>query len=392
MKDIELMSFDELKAEIEKYGTIQVEVNPKDLPYYSMGKLEYLPDKGKFKITLREKIPEVLLHEFLHLLRDDLTVMSERKLDPFIWNIATDIVINEDIAGHRPRVREIGLSYETFKKQYPELPHWMGGAKPIYDYLIQQARGYVEKFHDEFAKDTLVPIGRENLDKAKEVLDETIRKVGDDVLREKLPKNFGKLIEKSIEHSHTEIRPAELKDYMKTVGKEEAKFEEVLVPPRKNPIITRLERIFKTEEEEEGEILTTRRLYRREGRVPELPREIEYPGANILFIIDVSGSMETARDFVLSAISYLRRMDIAVDLIYFSNSAKKVKGKLLWAGGGTNFSAALDLLEKEKEKYFVIVVISDYKFVPSDMERLPEIKKFAKHVIFYNENLEEVEF
>jgi hypothetical protein len=397
-------TYKEWKNFTERWGDIEVRISPYEIPPGANALTRFNPRKEKFEIILPEENPSLLQHELLHIWRGDLIRMTKENLNPLVWNIATDVNINE--MTRDPYLLEYGLSEMKLRKEFPDAPSWKLGAKAIYDYLIKKIppppggdgpvgpgglppipprRGRPIGPGKIVPIDQIEPVKPEDLEKARKIWEKIIRKNIEEFSDkpEKYPEHIRDLFRKSIE---TVPPPPKEPKPITTAGLEDVPFQEVKVPPKPNPIIKKIRPILESEEAEG--IITWRRTFRRTGRVPELPREIPYPGISVLLVVDISGSMSYAYKMVLSFVSYLMvEWNIKPEIIYFSGSAKKVTGKLMWAGGGTNYSAVLDLLKKQGKNYDIIIVISDYEFFGDDLKRIPEIKKYGRYVFFFDEEL-----
>jgi len=407
-------NYKKLKKYLEEKGIIVRE----DLPHgFAMTGFN-----GRFIIHVNPnaQYDDVLRHEVLHILRGDFFVKGK---DIETWNKASDVVINE-ICGltkdertkflcEHPEYVYLDLPdkvVEEMKKTGgkiilwdsslipPELD-WKQGASPIYEWLMRQKdrqepgvpiggnqMGDSEK--SEKGATCFTPLD-ENDETVKREWERLKKEIIKDLLDGKIPENLGKDVRDDI------LKRFENQKTYRGVSKRDSEFEGYVltVNPKRNRILEDILPIVNSIEPDSSDNVVLVRSYHREGRVEDLPREIDIPSASILFIVDVSGSMHDNVPEIASAIRFCQ-LHYSVDRIFFSDGAKFASSddiRFYDSGNGTNYAAALEIMSKLGKRWDVIVLVTDYRFAADDLVRIREIEKYGKYTFYYDENLEKID-
>jgi len=308
----------------------------------------------------------VLEHELLHIYRLDLFV-EER--DFYLWNIASDIVItNVLLSANRMPENIKNLIIVECPCGFRE---WRSGAKVIYEHLLTHKNEF------QFQSPCFVPCDEEGKKEAERI-------------RRKILKDYENAedVPNAIEKYITERAEKEAqKQQQRQAGKSKTDFSIVLPVPKSNPILRKIMQF--SSEEGDSEFIRRYETFRN-NRNPFIKRELEIPeNSSMMFIIDVSGSMDAYIQDILSAIRYFEKEN-AVEKLFFSDTILySTRKKYVNAGGGTQFIPVLNFLKKRKKKYSLICLFSDYQFFDiSEKQAIQELKKYAKILILFNERLE----
>ena len=327
-----------------------------------------------------EDVETLFKHEIMHLIREDVFVEN---YDRELFNLATDAIINK-VLNIRKIGNIMGIHYDDIKKIFKDAPDWVYGWKPLYDYLDEIGQKIAE------AIDHVYPV-----EPTDEAID-AIRRIRTKIRRlENECKKEG-VCDKDLQKIVNEVKgqtESLAKHIQKSAGRERGKYI-IKIEKKSTPLLRRfIEEVLKIIEDEEGEEFQLKRTWLREGRIPELPREIELPILSVLFIIDVSGSfVNYAEKEFLPALQYLSLYDIKFDIIVFDNTARKVESyREIRGGGGTNIRPVFEFLKRLNETYSIILFFSDYEFYDvSQNQRNPRfvienLKGFSDRIICINE-------
>jgi hypothetical protein len=384
-----------------------------DLPFG----IAFTTFKGRFEIHVNPNaaIGPVLEHEVLHILRGDFFV-RDRILE--LWNAASDVVINEicgltkdsrtaELTGN-PEFVYLGIPEDELKKIIEEIEKetgekfvlklfdssilppeisWKNGAGPIYEWLLKQ-KGQKGQRKLRF---TCYQQLNENDEQARKEWERVKKEIIKDLLNDgDMPPDLKETIKKELLQRFEQLAKGP-----RHVGRRDSEFEGYVieVEPTHNRVLDEILKLANSMEVEEDLNTILQRSYHREGRLEELPREIDVPTLSILFVIDVSGSMDSVIHEVASAVRYCQ-LNYQIDRIFFSDGAKFVAGddvRFYGASCGTNYGSALDLMRRMGKRWDIIVLITDYEFFSDDLARLREIEKYGRAVIYFNENLEKID-
>jgi len=354
----------DIKEYIKKLGIL---IRDSDVP---IAKTYF--DGGKFIIEVNPHYKNedfVYEHELLHIYRGDLFLED---IETFLWNVASDIVINRILIDRIPdELKErILLSCPCGFQE------WRQGARVLYEHLLTH--------HTQIeAPNCFFPTNDEGARKEAERIKRRILK---DYEEGKVPPDLDEYITKKAEEE-VERKQGQ----QKKAGKGNAEFTLALPPPKSNPILNKIKKHMLDYREGDSEFLRKYEMYRN-NRNPFIKREMEVPEFSaILFVIDVSGSMDRYLNEILSTIRYFER-EMTVEKIFFSDEIKYTRSKKYYnAGSGTLFLPVLKFLKKRNKKYSLICVFSDYQFFDINAhDALREVKKYAKTLICFDENLKEV--
>jgi len=306
--------------------------------------------------------PFVFEHELLHIYRGDLCLEG---VDAFLWNVASDIVINRILIHRIPKE----LQGQIFMSCPCGFQEWRSGARVLYEHLLTH--------HTQIeTPNCFLPTN-----------DEGARKEAERIKRRILQDYENAEIPEDIEEYITKRAREEAERRREQKGKGNAEFSIVLPSPKSNPILSRIKKYI-LDREGESEFLRKSELFRN-NRNPFIKRELEIPDfASILFIVDISGSMNTFINDILAAIRYFER-EITIEKIFFSDDVKYSTSKKYYnAGGGTLFIPVFRFLEKRKKRYSLICLFSDYEFFDIDREQaIRELRKYTKKLLLFDENL-----
>lgn len=267
----------------------------------------------------------VILHEILHVVRGDIIRLSAEDLDPPIWNIATDAVINRDLdldskSRFLVEVKHC-ISYTQMMEKLGLDPSVILSASEIYTLLRELGTAALTGF------DSLEAPEKENI-------------------TDKLAKH--------IEESRA-LREAAEKDGINLPKPKGA--PKGLVPRRKwNPrqitrqqIILHLKRYLNSTRKTHW-----KRTFRRE-RFPLLPSLKLQKSNNIAVFIDLSGSTMKFWDIFTSIALYLRR-EYGASIFAFDEDVRPwdLKSEII-CGGGTMFEPIATVIKSRKIHQAVII-------------------------------------
>ena len=353
-----------IKKFIENLG-IEIRENPD----VTIARTFFFQEKGKFVIEVNPDFKNedaVYEHELLHIYRFDFFVQDK---DVLLWNIASDIIINSILLS-AGRINEKIQKIVLTKCPFCEFSVWRSGAEAMYYHILS----HQENAHNCSIPNCYIPIpDNEN---AKREANRIKKQILDDFAKnEYVPDSIERYISEKVQQNNTE----------KKAGKSNTEFSIVVPSPSPNPLIRKI-LSFVSEKEGSSEFLRRYELYRN-NRNPLLKREFELTeNTAILFVIDVSGSMEKYIPTILSAIRFFEK-ECTVEKIFFSDNIKYVQSRRYFtAKGGTSFLPVLHFLQKQKKKYSVICIFSDFEFSDISKESaIQRVKEFAKEIMLFKE-------
>jgi predicted metal-dependent peptidase len=343
-------------------------------------------DEQRNKFTIRynpnysnETIEFLLLHEFMHIYREDLLkqdVITE------IYNVASDCIINDILGKTHILPSELPpLTIHSLPNCCKKNYDFYAGAKPLYDHLIENhteikvlPSSCFQNTNSSNAHSELQRIKKQVLNDIKE----DIKKSTSDV-----PNELKDSIKKEIERKKGEGK----EDKGSIAGKGNSSFSIIPVKPSESSILKNtINKFLKQFRESENSMFRVKyvRLYRN-SRIPNIPRDIPIlTPVPLTFIIDVSGSMSSHINTILSTIAHYEK-EFPVQKIFFSDNAIKCNERKYYnAGGGTQIKPALDLMRKT----FMTVVFSDYEFFDLNYkEFVNALMKKTRIAILFDEKL-----
>ncbi|MBQ9361779.1 MAG: hypothetical protein IJT96_12160 [Lachnospiraceae bacterium] len=321
----------------------------------SVGEIYVNPDAGLTDSQWRF----VLAHEYLHA---GLQHMERRQgRDPYLWNLATDYVINGWL-------REMNVGEMPEDALYdPELNGL--SAETIYDMIVSDIRVYMKKktFRGYGKGDMMTPGSIASIDgrSGREGSFGGRKRSGDGVSLDEL---YRRMLSQGLEYHQNKGRgmlPASLVEEIRAIA----------TPPI--PWDVRLAEWFTLHFSSTEKHRSYARPSRRQSCTPDIPRPrfvpVEDESRTFGVIIDTSGSM-TAKEIGIAlgaVVSYSEERDISYVRLVFSDADSydcgyvepgELAGRVEVKGrGGTVLQPAVDLLEKAADfpKNGPILIITD---------------------------------
>ena len=331
-----------------------------------------------------ETLEWALEHELLHIYRNDLTRVTKENLDAVLYNVASDYVINSII----PPVGSIADIVISKKNSLcPCDLDYRRGAMSIYEHFMQhrQQASFNWQLPGGGGGDCYNPVAPEDTEQAEKEAKRIQDKILQDYKNGQTPVSF----DKSLDEMLKQLENRTVGQRRAGVGKEGFFTVQYPYSPLANKIRHLVLREVSTQEGN-SEFWRLQRLHRH-SRTEGVAREIEVMETRkILFIIDVSGSMDKFLPQIIGAISALEKDDVVVEKIFFSDN-------LYWTTrrdyqvslGGTEFLPVLRFLQNKF--YELIVLFTDYEFFDiSPQEAVKRLRESCKKVILFNENLDVV--
>jgi predicted metal-dependent peptidase len=298
-----------------------------------------LDNEGRYSLLLNhEKLADyttvqkvwVIIHEITHLAHGHIPYCVMNKLNPMLWNIATDAWINR--AWPDALVDPLQwVTYTALQKQIPELPSMLLSPRILYDWLNHEQQAHLKQLLESLiAQDSLqTPSELSDSSKANATIEQiqTIRAIREAMADPNVPQSVKDELDRLL---HGASMTGGERAYTKG-GKSIIPCEwlsEVLARLRGHSI--------------HGDYRRTRGWYR-PGRADHVAGSRKSYGPLVLVAIDVSGSTcNYWPGFIAAAaqLSGLYRLQVVVyaDKILFSGPTLPMSATK--TGGGTNFNPA----------------------------------------------------
>ena len=365
------MKVEELKKYIEKLG-ITIRINhdiPSARTFFDKNKKRYVIEYNPTFITSEDDLRAALEHELLHIYRGDLL---QKNIDKFLYNIASDIVINNILLNAQrmsDKLRDVCL----FSCPGCGFSEWEKGAMHIYEHLqthkieISYSHCYEEVSEED-----------------KEKAEKEWKRIRGKILKDYVE---GENVPESIEKNFDKYKNYKPSNAGSGGSSSDNEFVIVYPKPKPNRVLMKIKKEYSLRQEGKSEFRREISTFRN-NRAPYLKRDIEISEYSaMLFIIDVSGSMDKYINEIFSAIKYFEK-EIVVEKIFFSDTIFHTMRKYVNAGGGTSFVPVLNFLKKQGKIYDLICIFSDYQFfdIPAK-DAIQELRKYARKVICFDENL-----
>jgi hypothetical protein len=339
----------------------------------------------KYNPSTNDDMPltKILGHEFLHIYNGDPLVDLGSPFLNYIRNIAEDFKINK--ITNFPK--GIGYVDEIFLEKAIGCKcgiNYKEGTNAIFLHLqnhLKNQGGDSEKGKIRIKCYEAVP--QDQINEAQQEIERIKEKIYE-LSKEKDENDIKELADILKEY----LKEKE-KAHDKKAGRGRSEFRKAEgIKPVPNKLLNQLISMLNADDEGEGE--DYKRMHRRE-RVWGVGREILYPCANALFIIDVSGSMWENIKMINEAIMYIA-LSYKVDKLFFNTNVKFVPGSVIneWfeSEGGTEIKPVIDWLKYQSKKYNLIVLISDLAFMDMEWtEAVKKIKAYCTKLIVINEKL-----
>ncbi len=337
--------FDEAKTFIQAVGIEVLEDNS-----FPTACARWNKNRKKYQILLNPNFvyshPEktkILYHEFFHILHGDC-IAQEAQESPEAWNIACDMVINEQLKLEDRNCVRLAWSYQTYIGE-PAPALYTTGRKQIYEKLKSRKKIQIDDFNGIDIQNTSDKEAKKELDKirARAVIESGKNRKMKEILR-----RAGINVQSSPPDNIVIKKPPDnLLKILKTVKN--------IVQSKKNCSFYR----------------HGRRINNRRGLYPfiKLPKPI----ISILVFVDVSGSVYNIVEKLIGLGQYMNQK-FRVDVIYFADMVAKDYRK---AGSGTELRPIEDYINAHLNEYDVFIIVSDFEFW--DLYALP--KSIQKRLI-----------
>lgn len=307
----------------------------------------------------------IFYHEFLHFLRGDPIYVLERNLDAKLWNVASDVVMNEHWLD-APFVRENGLTFNTLRQ--------MGIKEEDVPYTRDAMVVYMQlkTMINDHLRQMLAPSDFDVPDKEK--MSEAAKQWAKSVaLYRALYRDAEKILDEDVRRALDNIEKA----LMKGVGsldsgdKWEGKY--LLPPPAPPTWYTEWLAWYHSIQSKLNSIGILRkpcRTYRREGLVDGMSFQYyKNIAKDIHIFVDVSGSMDYYRSCVLADAMYLQQQWNVSVYVFAERCVKCTNSKYYENVGTGTLWRPVEKVIQSLPPSAAVVIISDLMF--ADVENIP---------------------